>query len=250
MLTPPVPSLFADYLSFVRGHPNNGLRPARTHIQLTVMAGGPAYDRGPSLATRRYWEAYARGDGMLYAWLRTKDAFRPPSSWPPDYPFPDHLTPTDFALDIFPRSQAKDNFAFGTYRYSIWHYHTPGIHQLAAYCMGWPLNGVEQRQAKEAAEHLMGVPQFALYEGYSVAHIPLRGSSPISYLKRLEQRHRLNTDPLRTSPMALNRSMPKWCQSAEDIRKHGIPLGHVGGSSLKAHVLDADGARVTRPKRR
>lgn len=242
-----MPSLFADYLSFVRGPPNNGLRRSRSHTQLVVLAGGPSYTRGPSLATLPYWDAYRRGDSKLDAWLGSGMAFVPPTRWPEGFPFPAHLTPFDFAYDAFPRARAKDNFPFGSTRYNHWALDTPHVHVLAAYAHGWPLVGKETAQAKAAAETLMTRPRFLLYCMYDIHHLPLPFYDT-SYIDRVASREILNENPLWGTSWTLRNGLPTWCRTPEQLAKHGVPRTEVTGSTLRGHLLDAagGGSRLTR----
>jgi hypothetical protein len=247
--------LFADYLSFVRGGPNNGLRPARGLTVPFVWAGGKYYLRpGQEVdiytshhvaKTIPYWESYVGFDPMLREWLKSPQSFRPPKRWPPDWPLPDHVSPRNVAQDFLP-TPTKNGFPkFGSPLYKNWTLQIQGLHELSAYAHGWPLTPHEVQTARDACHALMESPSFIVYALAVADHLPMRFGKESIFL-RMDRKERLQTDPLSLSPEAIRRTLPEWCNTPAALIRHCPARETVVGSSMKSFILDVPPKKVTK----
>ncbi len=247
--------LFADYLAFKRGAPNNGLRPARGLTVPYVWAGGE-YWAGPSrrlniytsyhvAKTIPYWEAYVRFDPFLKAWLESPQAFRPPKEWPPDFPFPEHVSPRNVAEDFLPTPTKAGYPKYNSRSYQTWCFEIEGLHELSAYAHGWPISPQETLSAKAAAEALMRCEPFIVYALVVADFLPMRFSDA-SYFLRADRKDRLHNDPLSLSVRSTKIALPTWCDTAAALFRHCPPRTSVVGSSMSNYLFDETRKSVTK----
>lgn len=229
--------LFADYLGYRRGAPNNGHRISRSALQLHAMVTGVPYLRKASLATLPYWHAYINFDPLLDAYLKSPKAFRAPEAWPEGFGFPAHLTPSDFARDFTPKHRGKDAFKYGTRRYENWCFRTQGLHELMAYAISWPLTVHEIERARLASFELMRVPSVLAYALVDISNLPLRFGGA-GYLQRVQRWHKATTDPLALGTGGMLAALPKWCATPEQMMDICPPRHKVLGSSSTSFLIE------------
>lgn len=223
------------------------LRPASNVWELFSMAGGTvpstcvAKDRLGKNRSTYYWPAYANGDPMLTAWLKTDAAFRPPSSWPCELDFPDRVTPFRFARDVI-------GARYYTQQRAALH-EAPGWEVLHAWAHGWPVHPREFDQAKFAAAWLMTQPNFLVW-AYDLDFdcVPMPFESNIGYFRRLQARSRFDEDPLGLGAGALRWAIPKALLDPNELLKRVHSKSEGVGKSVKLPKikgLEVDG--VGRP---
>ena len=227
--------LLADYFTYRRGCPNNGLRPSRNSTYLYILSGGTAV-RGLTWHlqnTRLYWDAFIQADGALRAWLESPQAFQAPARWFDDIPFPAHLTPHDFACDVLPPYVYGGRYRkYASKPYNNWLLGiTEGLHELAAYAHGWPITRPEQDLARRAAHQLMTKLPFVVYALADTSALPMPHRPDTSYIQRVANKERLDKNPLSLSDARAARNLPEWCQTPKQLIDLCPPRTRVAGST-------------------
>ena len=237
--------LLADYLTYRRGCPNNGLRPSRNSTYLYILSGGTAV-RGLTWHlqnTRPYWDAFINADGGLRAWLESPQAFQAPATWFDDAPFPDHLTPHDFACDVLPPYIHGGGYKkYATPLYNNWLLGiTEGLHELAAYAHGWPITPPERDLARRAAHALMTKAPFVAYALADTSVLPMAHCPDKSYIHRVASKERLDKNPLSMSTILAARNLPEWCQTPKQLMDLCPPRTRVAGSTKYPYCFAPEG---------
>lgn len=237
--------LLADYFGFRRGAPNNGIQPSRVSAYLYYHKGG-SLPKGLNLhlkKTQFYWLAYMQADQAFGEWLRSPAAMVAPRGWFDGIPFPDHLTPYDFAADFLPQNYRGRYVAFGTRDYELWMLDIKeGLHELAAYCHGWPLKPQEKDLAIRAAHELYLRPQFAAYALVDTSALPMPFNDR-PYIDRANYKYRLDFDPLSLSNVLVQRALPDFANTVERLLDICPPRTEVAGSSKRPNIFHLDARR-------
>lgn len=229
--------LFADYLSFKHGAPNNGIPISRGMHQLRAMVTGVPYSTHGSLRTLQYWTAFVDQDPLLKAYIKSPQAFTAPVNWPDGFGFPDHLSPHDFASDFTPKHRNKDAFKYGSTRYENWCFKVEGLHELMAYAMSWPITPLERDIARQASHDIMQVPSVVAYAQVDISVLPTPFSTG-SYLYRQARWHKACTDPLALGTGGMTRALPKWCRTPAQLLATCPHRTEVLGSGSYKYLLD------------
>jgi hypothetical protein len=159
------------------------------------------------------WRQLIEEEPLVEANAYSGRMFCPPVRWPSCWPkdWPDHITPTVFLASL----GGPPPYATSTAPWFFWH-NFKGMHEIAAYMIGWVLTEAEVYTAALGAAQLLRTPQFTIW-AYNVDVAGLRRLD-LGYEEQAQALDNLYRNPLGASNLDVQLCLAPWAWQASTHR--------------------------------